>query len=215
MSQLNRVGLELNGKNNFETCLDCGKEQSNFGWCQECEINAFKANFKYWTSGNLEIDNFIRHTQLNASGSVDYLEYLDFEQFDLVENTNKRGAFSEIYSAIWLEGPRCIWDEGSEQWTRSGPIKIALKRLNNSQNMCKEYLNQLYKYHKCLQSGDLHTYLDEAQGSLSWREIVEMLWEISGGIDWITAICDEPVQSELSDQFDIAEEKKFSDLEKF
>ncbi|CAI2172746.1 16167_t:CDS:1 [Funneliformis geosporum] len=29
---------------------------------------------------------------------------------------------------------------------------------------------------------------------------------------WITAICDEPDQSELSDQFDIAEEKKFSDL---
>ncbi|CAG8725184.1 6660_t:CDS:1, partial [Funneliformis caledonium] len=31
---------------------------------------------------------------------------------------------------------------------------------------------------------------------------------------WVTAICDESVQSELSDQFDLAEEKKFSDLEK-
>ncbi len=31
---------------------------------------------------------------------------------------------------------------------------------------------------------------------------------------WVTAICDDPNPSELSDQFDIAEEKKFSDLER-
>ena len=30
--------------------------------------------------------------------------------------------------------------------------------------------------------GDLHSYLDEAQGMLCWRDIVEMLWEISGGL---------------------------------
>ncbi|CAG8765545.1 12855_t:CDS:2, partial [Funneliformis caledonium] len=186
----------------------CGKEQSSIGWCKECEVNAFKENFKNWTSGNLKIDTFIRHSQLNATGSVDYLEYLDFEQFDLVEITNKRGAFSAIYSAIWMEGPRCIWDEGSEQWTRSGPIKVALKRLNDSQNISEEYLNQLYKYNKCLQNGsvfgitkdptsnymfvmryyengDLHSYLDETQGMLCLRDIVEMLWEISGGIEYI------------------------------
>ncbi|CAG8663984.1 3647_t:CDS:1, partial [Funneliformis caledonium] len=86
---------ELNRKNNlnFERCLDCDKEQSNIGWCKICEINAFKANFKNWTSGNLEIDNFIRHTQLNSTESEDYLEFIDFKQFDLVEDTYKGGAF--------------------------------------------------------------------------------------------------------------------------
>ncbi|UZO07865.1 uncharacterized protein OCT59_028136 [Rhizophagus irregularis] len=33
--------------------------------------------------------------------------------------------------------------------------------------------------------------------------------------DWVTAICDNPDPSELSDQFDAAEEIKFSNLENF
>jgi hypothetical protein len=106
----------------FGTCLDCRKERSGIGWCKECEINALKENFRNWTSGNVSIDNFIRHTQLNATKSVDYLELIGFNQFDL-ENTNKGGAFSTVYSAIWMEGPRWVWDEDAEQWTRNGPIK--------------------------------------------------------------------------------------------
>ncbi|CAG8544116.1 3051_t:CDS:2, partial [Funneliformis caledonium] len=194
----------------FGQCLECAKEQRSMGWCEKCESNAFKANFKNWTSGNLVIDDLIRHTQLNTSGSVDYLEYIEFEQFDLVEYKNKSGAFSTIYSAIWLEGPRRIWDHHAGLWTRNGPIKVALKRLNDSQNISKEYLNQLYEYHHCLQIGsivdyfgitkdptsnymfvmsyyenDLYSYLDEAQGTICWRDTVEMLWEISGGIEYI------------------------------
>ena len=60
-----------------------------------------------------------------------------------MENINKGGVFSTIYSAIWVEGPRWIWDEDAEQWIRNGPIKVALKRLNNSLNMSEEYLKQV------------------------------------------------------------------------
>src|SRR6266508_3121132 len=135
---------ELESKVNvIRKCFDCGKERSSVEWCKDCETNALKEDFKNWTSGNFNIDNFIKYTQLNAEQSVDYLEFIDFEQFDLVENTNKGGAFSTIYSAIWLEGPRWIWDEDAEQWTCSGPIKLALKKLNNSQNINKEYLKQV------------------------------------------------------------------------
>src|SRR3989337_4172200 len=91
-------------------CFDCGKERDIIGWCKDCEINALKKDFRNWTSGDLNVDNFIKHTQLNAEQSAGYLEYIDFEQFDLVENPNKGGDFSTIYSAIWLEGPRWIWD---------------------------------------------------------------------------------------------------------
>ena len=137
------MSFQQNRDSEFEKCLDCGKKRSSVGWCKDCEITAFKDNFKNWTSGNLNIDNFIKYTQLNANGSADCLEFIDFEQFDLLQNTNKGGAFSTIYSAIWLEGPRCIWDEDAEQWTRNGPIKVALKRLNNSQNMSKNYLKHV------------------------------------------------------------------------
>ncbi|PKY48082.1 kinase-like protein [Rhizophagus irregularis] len=69
----------------------------------------------------------------------------------------------------------------------------------------------LYRYHKCLQSGaltdcfgmtkdstscymfvmryykngNLYSYLDETMGILCWKDIVEMLWSISAGLNFI------------------------------
>ncbi|GBB86635.1 hypothetical protein RclHR1_01300020 [Rhizophagus clarus] len=191
------------------------------------------------------IDVFIQYTQLNANDSTDCLEWTDFNQFDLVENTNKRDAFSSIYSAIWMECPSWNPDEEVEVWTRNGPFKVILKRLDNSQNILQEFINQicnknakrlkvlllielnsklkltwtknlfnqkkLYKYYKCLQSGslsdyfdmtkdliscymyvmkyyenvNLYSYLGETMGVLCWRDIVDMLWAISAGFNFI------------------------------
>ncbi len=154
--------LKNTSKLSFGECPDCKKEWSNVRWCKYCEINAFKEDFENWTSGNLKIDNFIKHTQLNATGSTDYLEYIDFEQLDLIKNIHKSGIFSTIYSAIWMKGPRWIWDEDAEQWIRNGPIKVALKRLNNSQNINEEYLNQVshnFKYIIILHKNPLLTFV--------------------------------------------------------
>jgi serine/threonine protein kinase len=35
------------------------------------------------------------------------------------------------------------------------------------------------------ESKDLYSYLDETQGMLDWKDIVEMLWQISSGIEYI------------------------------
>ncbi|CAG8665769.1 10159_t:CDS:1, partial [Funneliformis caledonium] len=53
----------------FGICLDCKNERSSLKWCKVCENNSFRENFNNWTSGNLNIDNFIKHTQLNATRS--------------------------------------------------------------------------------------------------------------------------------------------------
>ena len=133
----------LTSETSESECFGCGKKRSSVKWFKDCETNALKDDFKNWTSGNFNIDNFIKYTQSNAARSVDYSEFIDYEKFDLVENINKGGAFSIIYSAIWLESPRWIWDEDAEQWTRNGPIKVALKKFNNSQNINEEYLKQV------------------------------------------------------------------------
>ncbi|GBC43322.2 kinase-like domain-containing protein [Rhizophagus irregularis DAOM 181602=DAOM 197198] len=197
----------------YGECQDCQKQRTAVSWCKNCDIAFLKENFHNWTSGNFLIDKFIRDTQLNANESMDYLEWIDFDQFELIENINKRGAFSSIYSAIWMEGPRWNLDEEAEVWTRNGPIKVILKRLDNSQNISQEFVNQddLYRYHKCLQSGaltdcfgmtkdptssymfviryykngNLYSYLDETMGILCWKDIVEMLWSISAGLNFI------------------------------
>ncbi|POG80239.1 kinase-like domain-containing protein [Rhizophagus irregularis DAOM 181602=DAOM 197198] len=163
------------------------------------------------TGSRKSFDELIKHSQLNARESMDYLEWIDFDQFDLIENINKRGAFSSIYSAVWMDGPKWNLDEKAEIWTRTGPVKVILKRLDNSQNIDQEFVNQLYRYHKCLQSGaladcfgitkdltscyilvmryykngDLYSYLEETMEILCWRDIVDMLWSISAGLNFI------------------------------
>ncbi|CAB5153537.1 unnamed protein product [Rhizophagus irregularis] len=193
-----------------------------------------------------------------------------------------------------MEGPTWNLDEEAEVWTRNGPIKVILKRLDNSHNINQDFVNQLYRYYKCLQSGsladyfgitkdltscymfvmryyengDLYSYLDESMGVLCWRDIVDMLWAISAGLNfihesglihghlhggnvlvenemdsidtkitdtglhdanpsnrptasqlceylgnWFIAICDDPDPSDLSNQFNVAEEIKSSNLE--
>ncbi|CAB5385973.1 unnamed protein product [Rhizophagus irregularis] len=123
-------------------CPDCKKPWISFGWCKDCETNSMKGNFDYWTSGNKEIDELIRHTQLSTSQACDYLELIPFDNFEFVKY-NGSGEFNSIYSAIWMEGPRSNWNNTFKEWTRTGPIKVALKRLGNSLNMSSSYVDRV------------------------------------------------------------------------
>ena len=102
--------------NQYGNCPECKGQRTAAVWCKNCDIAILKDNFPNWTSGNSKVDELIRHTQLNANECMDYLEWIGFDQFDLVENTKKRGAFSSIYSAVWMEGPRWNLDEEAEEW---------------------------------------------------------------------------------------------------
>ncbi|PKC13399.1 hypothetical protein RhiirA5_459460 [Rhizophagus irregularis] len=133
-------------RKSFGKCFDCERQRTAVIWCENCDIAFLKDNFRNWTSGNSKIDELIKCTQLSAKENMDYLEWIDFDQFDLIENINKRGAFSSIYSAVWMEGPKWNLDEEAELWTRTGPIKVILKRLDNSQNIDQEYVNQASKH---------------------------------------------------------------------
>src|ERR1043165_8258926 len=127
----------------YGNCPDCKRKRTAAAWCNYCDIAILKDDFRNWSSGSSMVDNFIRHTQINGKENMDYLEWIDFDQFELIEFTNKRGAFSSIYSALWMEGPRLNFDEEADVWTRSGPIKVVLKRLDNSQNIDQEFVKQV------------------------------------------------------------------------
>ncbi|RIB13615.1 kinase-like domain-containing protein [Gigaspora rosea] len=191
-------------------CLDCGKERCSYGWCKNCETSYMISHFKTWTSDNEYIDKLIQRTQLNATQTCDYLEYIDFSQFDMITYISK-GGFSTIYKAKWLEGPRWNWDEDDQGWERSGPINVALKRLDNSQNIHLDFLVQIEDHYKCLQSGyladcfgitrdptgcimfvmrfydngNIYEFLDKVKGIITWRDIIDMLWGVASGLDKI------------------------------
>ncbi|CAG8530296.1 640_t:CDS:2 [Gigaspora margarita] len=129
-------------------CFECGNIH-NFLWCSICETKAFIQNFHRWTSGNTKIDKAIQYTQRHASHDVGNLEWIPFENIDFIE-LRARSAFSTIYGGTWLEGPR-IWDQNNGGWLRNGPTKCALKTIENSNQMSQEYLDNIIRYHKCLQ----------------------------------------------------------------
>ncbi|GBC07328.1 hypothetical protein RclHR1_00740011 [Rhizophagus clarus] len=193
----------------LKDCPECGKPKISFGWCMDCEINYMKGNFTNWTSENKDIDELIRHTQLNATQTCDYLEWIPFEVFEMVKFIGN-GGFGSVYSALWLEGPRWKWDDSAQEWTRAGPINVVLKRLDNSQNISNFYIDQIKAHHKCLksaslaeifgitkdptsnymivmkyyESGNLYQYLDR-HGILSWKDIIDMSRGIAGGLEKI------------------------------
>src|SRR3954471_7946959 len=50
----------------YGLCKKCKQPKSNYDWCQSCNTKHFQQNFKNWTSGNHNIDEFIQKAQLKA-----------------------------------------------------------------------------------------------------------------------------------------------------
>ncbi|PKY47469.1 kinase-like protein [Rhizophagus irregularis] len=192
----------------YGTCPVCFKRREAQSWCTNCDVRRLEENFKHWTSGNSAIDNFIKYTQKNARRGMDYLEWIDFNQLSHVCNTGKAGAFTSNYSAIWIEGPKGSLDK-NETWTNSGPTRVILKQFHNYVEANNLFFNQLYRYHRCFQEGtladffgftrdvrtsrimmvmryydheDLYTFLDNFNGALCWRDIIEILLSVSEGL---------------------------------
>jgi hypothetical protein len=126
-----------------EYCEKCGKKYTNIyhNWCRPCQINYLKNDFTNWTSGNENIDNFIREMQLKIEYPGDIIfEWIPYDQFNDIKEVGK-GGFATIYSAIWKDNLLCWSEKG---YTRNNSnTKVALKCLNNSQSFTSKLLNEV------------------------------------------------------------------------
>ena len=122
-------------------------------WCKECVPSCI---IEGWSSGNSEIDNFIKDTIYNAKSGYYYhndkylyypkfLKWVPFDRFEDMKQIGE-GGFAKVYSAKWIDGQSKYskQDNGSWEKLEPKPINVALKRLNGSQNMSAEYLNEVY-----------------------------------------------------------------------
>ncbi len=72
------------------------------------------------------------------------MEWIPYNRLKDIEYLDK-GGFSIVYKAIWLDGPINNWDDDEKKWIRSfDGIDVALKKLNNSSNINKEFLNEVW-----------------------------------------------------------------------
>jgi hypothetical protein len=150
-SEFNELNISdensISPKINHETCYDLDNKKF---WCKECVPSCI---IEGWTSGNDDIDNFIKDTIYNASNNVGghyplFLEWVPFDRFEDMKQIGE-GGFAKVYSATWIDGrAKCIkQDDGSWIKREPKPFEVALKRLNGSQNMSANFLNEVNSSH--------------------------------------------------------------------
>ncbi|POG81701.1 uncharacterized protein OCT59_012303 [Rhizophagus irregularis] len=150
-------------KINHENCDDPNDEKF---WCKECVPRCI---IEGWTSGNDDIDNLIKDTIYDAREKYigndefgpSFLEWVPFDRFEDMKQIGE-GGFAKVYSATWIDGDAKYIKQDDGNWIKEEPesMKVALKRLNGSQNMSADYLNELKTHWKlnCLQDDSLKFY---------------------------------------------------------
>ena len=125
----------------YGICEECNESGTGWEWCQPCNAKRFKENFKNWTSGNKNIDEF--HNLMLCSIQIALNGYLlkIFKMLLILPEA----VFSKIYSAIWPEGYIHHWDIENQKWERGLNRKVALKSLDNSSDISEDFLNEVMK----------------------------------------------------------------------
>ncbi|GES84076.1 kinase-like domain-containing protein [Rhizophagus clarus] len=193
------------------SCPKCRNPCINDRWCKHCESKRLSEDFQNWTSNNEVLDEFIRDTQRNATKKQDYLVWIDFNKFEDVTYLT-RGGFSDVYYAIWVEGPeRKLVHDKDGKWNVQAKTPVVLKCLYNSENLTIEFLNELKAHYKCrngsvlrcygitynknkknymlvmkyANGGDLRHYLSQNNSILTWEQKLLMLKDIALGLEEI------------------------------
>jgi hypothetical protein len=133
-----------NCEEKFGKCIECGQMNTEEGWCQTCNSKRFQQSFSNWTSGNDDIDKLIQNTQLSARNYFQLLEWIPYDRFSGITYVAE-GGFGKVHKASWKDGYILRWDFCKNQWKRhTGINPVALKSLNNSQNVTLEFINEVY-----------------------------------------------------------------------
>ncbi|GBB98957.1 hypothetical protein RclHR1_33730001 [Rhizophagus clarus] len=191
----------------YGICGECNEPGTGKYWCQPCNAKRFKDNFKNWTSGNKVIDEFIQQSQLNAVHCFKCLEWIPFEKFQNVTYIAE-GGFGKIYSAEWPEGIIIYWDIENQKWARYSYDKYALKSLNNSSDICSDFLNEIKSHLKIYiddivrcygitqdpntkehmmvlyycSKGNLRNYLTKSESYINYKTKIDELQQIARGL---------------------------------
>ncbi|UZO23751.1 uncharacterized protein OCT59_016082 [Rhizophagus irregularis] len=147
----------------YGICGECNEPGTGFKWCQPCNAKRFKDNFKNWTSGNKDIDEFIQQSQLNAVHYTNYLEWIPFEKFQNVTYIAEGGFdfINEIKSHLQIYLSNIVYCYGITQ----DP--------NN-----KEYLMVLYY----CEFGNLRNYLNKSKNYINYKSKIDYLQHIARGL---------------------------------
>ena len=93
-SLVDKLILDEELKNDYKEyglCEKCKQPKTSHYWCRICNTKHFQQNFKNWTSGNHDVDEFIQKAQLKAKSYREILEWIEHDRFINVEYLAKGG----------------------------------------------------------------------------------------------------------------------------
>src|SRR5215469_9267811 len=133
----------------YGLCKECKQpntgEYADYYWCQSCNGKRFQQNFQNWTSGNHDIDELIKRTQLKAKNYREVIEWIEYDRFENIEYLAK-GGFGTTYKATWKDGYIHEWNSENNQWNRNksyNESRVVLKCLDNSQDITVKFLREV------------------------------------------------------------------------
>ena len=123
-------------------CERCNQQSLTISNCEHCVRNILKAQFNNWTSGNESIDKTIQECQLKCPFHDRIIEWIPYE--DLVDVAYKtKGVSSSIYTATWSKGLIHNFDKERQQFIRSEPWSVILKRITKSDKPNEKFLKEV------------------------------------------------------------------------
>ena len=124
--------MEING-----TCEGCQSYNTGYEYCQSCQAKIFQEKFPEWSSGNNDIDEIIRSSQLNAKKEYEAMKWIPFSNFN---NYKKicQGNFGVLYRAETLEGRFLRWNIKTKVAERNNELRVVLKSRLTLQDLLSE-----------------------------------------------------------------------------
>ncbi|KAG9293810.1 hypothetical protein G9A89_019148 [Geosiphon pyriformis] len=206
---------ENNDNNVFEAglpkCPECYRRLKDPLWCRSCESSRFSNLWGTWNSENNNIDSYIYHSQSISESSRSCLEWISPDEIKFLEMVGT-GGFGVVKEGTWERGKILFWDREKQKYERTGVTRVALKCLNNSQNIeyvnsieliahlrcasCK-YILQCYGITKDIttnkfvmvlpfaEHGDLRAFLKLNEDIFTWDVFLHILFQITGGLRFI------------------------------
>jgi hypothetical protein len=119
-----------------------------------CNALYFQQNFKNWTSGNNDIDEFIQITQLLSHNTYQIskaLEWIPYDRFYNIKCTAKvcgdlhpQNFTDKLYRANWIDGYINKWDDENQNWKRKNQdMIIILKSFNSPENVLLKFISEV------------------------------------------------------------------------
>ena len=123
-------------------CKRCHQQSLTISSCEHCLRDILQAQFNNWTLGNESIDQTIQECQLKCPLPHFIVEWIPYK--DITDVTYKtKGGSSSIYIATWTKGYIESFDKKSQQFIRSKPFSVILKRISKSDQPNEKFLKEV------------------------------------------------------------------------